>query len=209
MSSRQTETFLAWYRNLWETSGGDNEKAIAKAEKRLGIKLPELLRAVYLNTSMRDSQMMHLADLEEVSLEGGVLVFAREQQASWSWGIPIGRLAEDDPQLVANPFGRWEDDGCSLEEYLRFFALTNRPYEPPFIDQSSYEQKLLTGPWKEHTVKWKSLQHSLWTNGEAVLEEEIGNLGAKNLDALRRAAESLDIDEEEIEEAVADDDAEG
>jgi hypothetical protein len=146
--------------------------------------------------------MLHLAELKDVALEDGVLVFARDQQACWSWGIPIGRLADGDPALVANPFGTWQDDDCTLEGFLRFYALSNRPYEPPFIDQSSYDQKLLTGDWRTYEVKWKSIQHSLWTNGEAVLEEESGNLGARNAAALRRAGHSLDIDDDEIDEAL-------
>jgi hypothetical protein len=76
MFSEQTETFLGWYRKLWGQAEGDAEAAVASAEKRLGIRLPEMLKAVYLNTSLRDSQMLHLAELNKVSVKDGVLVFA-------------------------------------------------------------------------------------------------------------------------------------
>lgn len=131
-----------------------------------------------------------------------VTVFAREQQGCWSWGIRVDHVGEKNPQLVANPYGKGVDDGCSLEEFLRFFSLANRPYEPPFIDQSAYDHQLLNGQWQMHEVKWNSIRHSLWTNGEAVLEEEIGNLGARDAKALRRAAQSLDIDEDEVDGAL-------
>jgi hypothetical protein len=202
MFSAQTESFLDWYRRLWRTKGGDDEKSIANVEKRLDVRLPELLRAVYLSTSLRDSQMLHLAELDEIKKEGGVLVFASEQQACWSWGIPLDNVSRSNPVLVANPGGRWEDDNCTLEDFLRFYVLTNRPYEPPFIDQGGYDEKRLNGAWKKYEVKWKSIQHSLWTNGEAALEEEMGNLGARDPDALRKAAHSLGIDDDEIDEAL-------
>ena len=202
MSSTETAAFLAWYQNLWVSTVGDQESAVTGLENRLDCKLPDLLRGVYLFTSMRDSQMLHLAELPQVSLKNGVLVFAREQQSCWSWGIRVDQLGEKNPQLVADPNGKWVDDGCSLEEFLRFYSLANRPYEPPFIDQSAYDDQLLNGQWKRHEVKWSSIKHSLWTNGEAVLEEEIGNLGARDAKALRRAAQSLDIDEDEVDGAL-------
>ena len=139
MSSMETAAFLVWHHKLWVSTVGDQESAVIGLETRLDCKLPDLLRGVYLNTSMRDSQMLHLAELGQVALKDGVLVFAREQQGCWSWGIRAEQVGEKDPQLVADPYGKWVDDGCSLEEFLRFFSLANRPYEPPFIDQSAYE----------------------------------------------------------------------
>jgi hypothetical protein len=199
-----TEAFLDWYRELWPASGGDSEEAIRVADKRLGLALPALLRGVYRHTSLRRSEMLHLRPLQELEVEGGVLVFADDQQATYFWGIPLRRLSEANPALVAGAGEHWQEEGCALEEFLRFFALFNRPYERPFIDQSSYDQRLLKASWKTFEVHWDSLQHSLWTNGEAVLEEASGNLGARDADALRKAAASLDIDEEEIAAALAD-----
>lgn len=204
-SSDRTEAFLEWCGMLWGTGAADDERTIAAVEQRLGVTLPPLLRAVYLHTSLRDSQMLHLSELSELELRDGALVFARDQQACWYWGVPVDRLQHEDPALVADPAGRWEDDRCTLDGFLRYYLLTNRPYEPPFIDQSSYEDHLLVGPWKKLVVEWKSLQHaSLWTNGEAVLDQGVGNLGAKDAGALRRAAASLGIEAEEVDAALED-----
>jgi hypothetical protein len=190
--------FLEWHSKLWTPNGGDGETAVVDTERRLGVSLPPLLRAVYVSTSLRQSQMLHLSQLKGLHVDDGVLVFGSDQQACWDWGV---RLNRPNGSLVANPEQEWVDDGCSLEEWLRFFAIINRPYEPPYLDQSSFDQGKLKGTWQRVEAKWNSLQHALWTNGEAVLEEESGNLGARDRDALRGAALSLGIDEDELEEA--------
>jgi hypothetical protein len=200
------QRFLDWYRRLWGTTPGDDEAELASVERRLDVQLPGLLRAVYLHTAMRDSSMLHLSELEALRLEDDVLVFATEQQANFSWGIRLGDLADENPPLVSGTARSWVDDQSTLEDLLKFFALVNRSSEPPFIDQSSYDPNRLNGEWKEHRVAWTSLQHSMWTNGEAVLEPNVGALGARDLDALRRAARSLDIDDDEIADAVSEED---
>lgn len=198
------DAFIDWYRKLWSTRRGDREETLASVEQQLGIRLPGLLRAVYRHTSLRRSQLLHLVDVEDLVIEDDVLVFARDQQATWGWGIPLNRLQDGDPELVANPLGSWQDDGCTLEGFLRFFALANRPYESPCVSQTDFDPARLTAPWVCHAVAWHSLQHELWTNGEAVLEEVSGNLGARDSAALHRAAESLGIDEEEVSQALED-----
>lgn len=144
--------------------------------------------------------MLHLSPLHNLEVRDDVLVLAREQQGCWDWGIRFEQLQDTNPALVANPNGKWEADCCSLEEFLRFFALTNRPCEPPCLSQAGYDQDRLEGAWEEHRIEWRSIQHAIWTNGEAVLDESTGNLGARDLDALRRAAASLAIDPEELED---------
>jgi len=195
------ESFVSWYRKLWNVEDVDGKGAVAAAERELGVSLPPLLRDVYLSTSLRGSQMIHLKELGELEVQDDVLVFATEQQGCFSWGIELDQLTRKNLALVADPRGEWQDDGCSLEDFLRYFALVNRPYEAPSVSQVGFDERLLKKSWVQHEVKWRSLQHaSLWTNGEAVIEAETGDLGARDLDALRRAAKSLDVDPEELED---------
>jgi hypothetical protein len=195
------ESFLDWHGKLWEREEGDGEAEVAAAERRLGFALPKLLREVYRHTALRDGQMLHLIPLDELQVADGALPIVREQQGVFCWAIPVGQMEASAPKLVANPGDEWVDDGCTLEDLLRFFALANRPYEGPCIAEAGFDPGRLRG-WHEHRVEWGTLHHSLWTNGEAVLEPEAGDLGARDEAALRRAAASIGVDEEEIIEAL-------
>jgi hypothetical protein len=199
------ESFLDWYARLWASTPGDSEEAVRVAEERLGVRLPSLLRALLIATSRRRGEMLHLHRLDELVLEEGVLVFAYDQQDVFAWGVPVARLQEDDPPVVTNFEGPWLEDGCSLEGFLRGYALLNRPYAAPFVSDSSYDQELLQPPWQCHEIAWRTVQLRLWVHGGAVLEPESGNIGARDLAALRASAMTIDIDEEEMEAAIVED----
>lgn len=194
---------LEEFGRLWPLGAGDREDDVAAAEARLVLTLPNLLRAAYLSTSLRSSQQLHLEPVAGLRLKDGVLVFGLEQQGCSSWGIQLHQLSVHDPPVVHGQ-ERWTDEGCTLSEWLRAFCLLNRPFEPPHLHECDYDEERLTGAWQEVVFSWNSWNSNsctLWTNGEAVLEPN-GGLGARDLDALRRAGHSLGLSEEELEEAV-------
>lgn len=190
--------FIDWFHRLWGAAAGDPDAIVAGAEARLGLRLPPLLRDVYLHTSLRSSQMMHLARVGDLELRSGVLVFAREQQACYDWGLPVVGGEADVARVLVELRSGWEEEGCSLEQFLRFFALANRPYEPPSCEVDA-EPDRLVAPWQQVRVEWRNIQHQLWTDGEAVFEEVSGMLGARDHDALVRAALSLGVDPDDLE----------
>jgi len=159
---------IAAHKRLWGDAVGDDAAAVSSAERRLGIALPRVLGVAYRETSLRHSAMLHLRNLDELTIEDCILIFADEQQQCWSWGIAVTRLSEDDPPLLANPFVAdpsvgaelrakqrpvWKDDGCTLTDFLRFFSLTNRPFEEPYLQQCNYDASRLEGSdWQRHVV---------------------------------------------------------
>ena len=197
--SDAVDTFLEWHQRLWPAGNGDPGDHLEANEERLGVRLPALLRAIYLYTALRESSQMHLRHIEDVHIDRhDVLVFAREQQACWSWGVRVAHLADESPAVVTNQSGSWKAQGCSLEEFLHVFALINRPGEPPAIVQAGYDEAKLTGDWHQIAFGW--LDGGVWSNGEAVLDDD-GNLGAFDLQALRRSAKSLGVSNHEIAES--------
>jgi hypothetical protein len=118
---------------------------------------------------MRDGATLHVQPLARLRVEAGMLVFGREQQSCWFWGIPSSALAEPDPPLVSGHARRWVDDGSTLEAFLRFFAVTNRPFLPPCCDASDHDERRLVGAWRRHSIAWKSIRYQdTWTSSEAL-----------------------------------------
>src|SRR5262249_25682094 len=186
---------LDWYTKLWRVETPDLEAQVCEIERKLGLELPPLLHQFYVGTSLRDGQMLHVQELGALRVSAGALVFGREQQGFEFWAIPLEALVEPDPPLVYGDLKHWADDGSTLDGFLRYFAVTNRPFLPPHCDASDFDARRLVGAWQRHSIAWRSIQHDdLWTNGEAVLDENAFALGARDEDALRRAAESLDVD---------------
>src|SRR5262249_32565516 len=123
-------SFLVWHRRLWGDHVGDSEAKVISAEGKLCVSLPGLLRDVYLCTALRRSQMIHLCPIDDLLVRDGMLVIAAEQQGCWAWGVPLDHLSDENPELCADLQGTWKQDGCSLLDFLSFYSLMNRPYEP-------------------------------------------------------------------------------
>ena len=135
---------------------------------------------------------------QDFELDGEVLVFADEQQACGFWAIRRAELLLDDPPLVFGADGEYQDDGCRLEEFLRFLLVANRPFEPPCTSE--------LGPhdfagWEEVSCRSRHAGGSVYVRGEAAaLRESLQVLGARSNDGLREALRSLGepIDEEAL-----------
>jgi hypothetical protein len=126
---------LEFHRRFWEPGEPNSAEEITAAELRLGQRLPQVLRAFYGGTWLRYSAEIHLSSLEDLQLEEGVLVFGREQQAAWRFGVRLGDLAHEDPPIVADAKPeQWKAEGIRLSQWLALFTLVNRPCEPPCAD---------------------------------------------------------------------------
>ncbi len=203
------EIVLWHHRFFGEDQEGHSANDVEKAERALGCRLPEELRALQLHTWLRDSQQLHLEPIDGIRFEGDVLVFMREQQDCWQWGIPRRELTSASPRLMSNPSGAWADDGCTLDQLLRFFVVMNRPYEGPCTSrpyQLPSIEKLRAG-WQPFHIGSASIgQKSLWIRNDAVLDPIDGDsvlLGAASMDGLESAAGSLGLEIEDDDIANA------
>ena len=80
------------------------DDAIDAAERELGLRLPHGLRQIYARTGRHP---LHFAHNELVTPDGlGVdddhLVIYLENQGACEWGIPLQRIADDDPPVAAS-----------------------------------------------------------------------------------------------------------
>lgn len=195
------DQLVAWWHLLWGKTGGDSEEEVAGLESKLGVRLPAVLRAVYLRTALRSSQQLHLRTILELDIADGVLRFGMEQQGCSYFGVRVGDLALPRPRVVWDGLGdgAWHALKSDLESWLRTFALINRPFEEPLLFDADYDWELLErSSWvrQELPDDWcGDWSCELWSNGEAVLDTNDGALGARDAEALRRAALSLGIDD--------------
>ena len=101
------------------------ERAIAAAEKRLGIVVPADLRAYYRAAGRHDGiNRAHnrLLPPNEWAVDSGRLIFMEENQNVVFWGVPVGPAAtEDDPDVWQAQNGdalTWEPEAAKLSEFL-------------------------------------------------------------------------------------------
>lgn len=105
-------------------SGGCSEKRVSDAERRLGRRLPRLLREFYLITGEReDINGVHnrLLAPEDLRVSGDVLVFYEENQGACFWGVDVHDPANEDPAVfredsVASPM--WDPDFDHLSQFF-------------------------------------------------------------------------------------------
>jgi len=176
---------LAFHRRFWAPAGGDSEAAIAAAEQRLGAPLPGMLRAFYAATSLRHSQQIHLLTLPELHVADGRIVFASEQQDAFGWSVPP---SPHDPELAP---------GFLLSDWLRFFTLINRPFEPPYAHDCVAGRPELPG--------WECISFDVPQLGAVDLHVLGGavsdgmSIGAVGRGELIVALQSLDLEEDDVE----------
>lgn len=97
----------------WQPGNGYDEATLQAAEARLGVCLPNTLRAFYRNwgrrRDLKDLQH-HLADPDDLVLAAEVLIFCFENQSVVYWGVQREVLGEDNPPVVVTPSGPsgWE-----------------------------------------------------------------------------------------------------
>jgi len=98
---------------------------LVAAEKRLGVRLPKVLRDNYLLAGLKESLNQvhnHLLSLEELVLEDKALVFYVENQADVLWAILQRDLAMTDPPVFraenSEETLNWQLDHRFLSDFL-------------------------------------------------------------------------------------------
>jgi len=103
---------------------GYGEPEVAAAETRLGLRLPRVLRELYLLAGRRNDihrPKNHLIPPEDLSVEQGVLVVYEENLNVVLWGVRVEDLGADDPPVVRayNDVSlAWEADHETLSGFL-------------------------------------------------------------------------------------------
>lgn len=95
----------------WSEHDGYDRHALAVAQHRLGMHIPEVLTQFYYSWGRRRDMTRFretLLDLDSLTVQSGALVFAEENQAVYQWGIPCERLEEADPPVS---YALWPQDG--------------------------------------------------------------------------------------------------
>jgi len=100
------------------------EALLENCERRLGTKLPDALRTLYIRTGAH--RFHHACDElvapEQLSLDGGFLVFYKQDQGSIFWGINHKDLLLDDPQVWAIYDDEVLSDSSTVSDFLAFEA---------------------------------------------------------------------------------------
>ncbi len=127
---QSSEAFWSDYRRLvarlmppLAPGDGVPESEIAAAEARLGMNLPTLLQEFYALAGKREDinhSFEHLVSVEELQLDGGMLVFYEENQDVTFWAVKSDDTAAD--PAIFRAFNEenldWEPDSELLSEFL-------------------------------------------------------------------------------------------
>jgi hypothetical protein len=107
-------------------AAGETPEALARAEGRLGVSLPSLLRRFYLRfgrfKSIAGTQDYLLAP-DRLRIESGTLVFCVENQSVHWWGIRCPDLLQENPPVYRSEYLRfWQWDTDQLSDFLTLFV---------------------------------------------------------------------------------------
>ncbi|WP_262403276.1 hypothetical protein [Actinomadura sp. CNU-125] len=98
--------FVRRFAREWRTplvpGDGCEASELARAEGRLGLALPAAMREAYALFGRRadlTSRQDRLLAPEKLRVDDGMLVYRVENQHVVEWGVPLSRLADDDPPV--------------------------------------------------------------------------------------------------------------
>jgi hypothetical protein len=120
-AKRYRETFARLGVSLAQSNAMPDAE-LAAAAQRLGIRLPEALRAYYLLAGRElalNTAHDTLLPPDEWQMTGDKLVFLRENQAVVVWSVAISPFSED-PEVFQGPidFSEWYPEHPVLSEFL-------------------------------------------------------------------------------------------
>ena len=169
---------------------GIPETRLIRAEKRLGFRLPGVLREFYWIAGKRDDLNCTFDQLllpEELEVRDGRLVFFEENQKVVVWGLELGGAAGDDPMVYeaepAEPLA-WEATRGRLSDFLRMMAYWQgvnggMPYSGIVVtNQTALEEALRLWPPVPLACQAWTEMRLLCRDGQAlcVLEDAEGGL---------------------------------
>jgi hypothetical protein len=105
-------------------SDGIPETNIIETEKRLGFRLPKILRNFYLLVGKYEDincSYDRLISLDKLEIINDTLLFFEENQGVVFWGIPIDRIREEDPAVFYTEnrdIPNWELFQRQLSQFL-------------------------------------------------------------------------------------------
>jgi len=180
-----------------------------RAEARLAIKLPTVLREFYVLTG-RDPRVMegmnHLLGPEALYIKNGALVFEEESQHYFFSGIPLSDLVADtdDPPVMQGNGGedRWYLDSRHLSDYLLVLACWQACNALPASAQATISGEQLARiqlelNWANHGVDAGDDTVGLWGFDAAITAfTKSGDafLGARSDGMLRNFAQRFGLD---------------
>lgn len=156
--------------------------------------------------------MLHLKQLDELTLHNEMLVFASEHQGTHDYAIPQVELNSPAPSVFQDSGGSWEPEGCSLVDFLRCYVALNRVYDAPctggplWIEDETVPA--LKATWDPHEVvmrSWQAAPITYWTRKDAVAillpdfddDGDTLELGAKSHEGFVEAIRELGLDEDD------------
>ena len=160
---------------------GETQEAVAAAEKRLGVRLPGLLRDYYLRTGNRgDLNGSHdrLIELSHLSVDLEQLVFYEENQGVCSWSIALADLASDDPpvgvglDLEGHTDLTWEDFSAALSEFLitkLLWQCANGGMTYGGVAKVGRDPTVSAPAWRRHADTGQAGLIALWREGQLVV----------------------------------------
>ncbi len=123
-------TFLSDVHEDW----GYSKQELVQNEKRLGFRLPDAMRQLYLIAGHLGRVMdgfHHFVLLNELAVEDGILRFCYERNRGTCWGIPVRGIEQSDPLVITGfvEAGTWSEEKESLSDFL-FRMICYHIYKP-------------------------------------------------------------------------------
>lgn len=103
-----------------KNQSGASEEEVAECEKRLGISLPQELKALYLKAGKDETVMSsfnNFAKLDELFLKEDKLIFIEENQGSCYWAVALD-TGEQQVYMHLEEAGEWIPEKVNLSQFL-------------------------------------------------------------------------------------------
>ena len=126
------DDLFVFHDSLWLPTICDVPQAVERVEHKLAVRCPDLLREVFVRTSLRRGSLLHLHTLDQLELVDGLVVFANNAPRPFKYAVRASEAGRQDPDVYVVEGGAVKPEGCTLSEFLRLFWLINRPDERPY-----------------------------------------------------------------------------
>ena len=152
-------------------SSGYSEAAVTKADRRLGVRLPTLLKEFYLQVGKRgdiNADFHRLVLPEDLYVDDeGVLVFYDENQEACHWGVKASHANDYDPPVVRWIHGNgasWTHEFNRLSDFIldmlflqasntmRYSGVGNMPASSVKALGEGWQTREAAGTWTSRAI---------------------------------------------------------